>query len=93
MRFKIVQSGPFWFVRRKWWDLGWPPFAYGSGPFDEREIPFFSKDIAEAAVKKYPQGKLVVDLIGLPVDGLLTREGQQALLDASSATSNEPESK
>lgn len=84
MKYKIEQKGERWYVLRKWWiPLPFSPrslFMYGSGPFDEGPVGFLSREIAEAAIKKYPEGRLIVDVPFLPTDPLLTRSGQEALL-------------
>ncbi len=86
MKYKIEKRGAHWYVLRKWWipSLFSPRslFMYGTGPFDERPLGFLSKEIAEAAVRKYPEGSLIIDCPGLPADPLVTREGQEALLRA-----------
>ena len=87
MNYEINRYGKFWYVKRKWWDIfSWSKYLFvaGTSPFDERAVGFLSKEIAEAAIKKYPSGKLIVDFPGLPVDPLLTKEGQEKLLSNES---------
>ena len=89
MKYKIVKRDELWYVLKKWWlPLPFNPrslFMAGTSPFDECSLGFISEEIAEAAIKKYPNGKICLDIPILNSsewgDPLLTKDGQRALLN------------
>lgn len=84
MSLRIEQHGKHWYVLYPWWrrlfSFAPSPFMAGTGVFDESPVPFISRDIAVAAIEKYPNGKLCIDAPFLPPNPMLTESGQKALL-------------
>ena len=82
---KIKKLGKHWYVLHWWWRLSFPglppsPFMRGTDAFNEVPIGFLSEEIAKAALKKYPNGEIAVELPFLPAHELLTVAGQTALV-------------